>query len=47
MSTIVPEIDEIVNFYTPEILEAVARETGFAIGIQVLEELSWFDSSAW
>ena len=26
---IVPEIDEIVNFYTPETIEAIARETGF------------------
>lgn len=29
MDIIVPEIDEIVNFYTPEKVEQVARETGF------------------
>lgn len=31
MSTpmIIPEIDEIVNFYTPELIEEIARETGF------------------
>jgi len=29
MKTIVPEIDEIVNFYSPEFIEQIARETGF------------------
>lgn len=29
MSMIVPEIDEIVNFYNAEVLEEIARETGF------------------
>ena len=29
MDIMVPEIDEIVNFYTPETLERIARETGF------------------
>ena len=29
MQTIVPEIDEIVNFYSPELIEQIARETGF------------------
>ena len=29
MDIMVPEIDEIVNFYTPETLEQIARETGF------------------
>jgi len=26
---IIPEIEKIVNFYTPEIVEEIARETGF------------------
>jgi hypothetical protein len=29
MKTIVPEIDEIVNFYSPGFIEQIARETGF------------------
>ncbi len=29
METIVPEIAEIVNFYSPELIEQIARETGF------------------
>ena len=29
METIIPEIDEIVNFYSPELIEQIARETGF------------------
>jgi hypothetical protein len=29
MATIVPEIDEIVNFYSSELVEEIARETGF------------------
>ena len=29
MKTIVPEIDEIVNFYSAEFIEQIARETGF------------------
>jgi hypothetical protein len=29
MSMIVPEIDEIVNLYNAEMLEEIARETGF------------------
>lgn len=29
MNIIVPEIDAIVNFYTPETVEQIARETGF------------------
>ena len=29
MATIIPEIDEIVNFYSPERIEKIARETGF------------------
>lgn len=29
MEIIVPEIEEIVNFYTPELVEEIARETGF------------------
>jgi hypothetical protein len=29
MNTIVPEMDEIVNFYSPEFVEEIARETGF------------------
>ena len=29
MATIVPEIDEIVKFYSPELIEKIARETGF------------------
>ena len=29
MNIIVPEIDEVVNFYTPETIEQIARETGF------------------
>lgn len=29
MSIMIPEIDDIVNFYTPEIVEETARETGF------------------
>ncbi len=29
MKTIIPEIDEIVNFYSPELIEQIARETGF------------------
>jgi hypothetical protein len=29
MKTIVPEIDEIVNFYSPERIAEIARETGF------------------
>ena len=30
MEIIIPEIDEIVNFYSPELIEQIARETGFA-----------------
>jgi hypothetical protein len=29
MEIIVPEIEEIVNFYMPELVEDIARETGF------------------
>ena len=29
MQTIIPEISEIVNFYSPELIEQIARETGF------------------
>jgi hypothetical protein len=29
MRTIIPEIEDIVNFYTPETIEKIARETGF------------------
>ncbi|MFC1717427.1 hypothetical protein ACFL6S_27450 [Candidatus Poribacteria bacterium] len=29
METIIPEIDEIVNFYSPELIEQIARETRF------------------
>ncbi len=29
MKTIIPEISEIVNFYSPELIEQIARETGF------------------
>ena len=29
MEKIVPEIDEIVNFYSPGVVEAIARESGF------------------
>ena len=29
MERIIPEIDEIVNFYSPELIEEIARETGF------------------
>ncbi len=29
METIIPEIAEIVNFYSPELIEQIARETGF------------------
>ena len=29
MKTIVPEIVEIVNFYSPGVLEEIARDTGF------------------
>jgi hypothetical protein len=29
MQTIVPEIVEIVNFYSPEVVEEIARDTGF------------------
>jgi len=29
MKTIIPEIAEIVNFYSPELIEQIARETGF------------------
>jgi len=29
MTTIIPEISEIVNFYSPELIEQIARETGF------------------
>ena len=29
MEIIIPEIDEIVNFYEPEMVEQIARETGF------------------
>lgn len=29
METIVPEVDEIVNFYSPDIVEEIARESGF------------------
>ena len=29
MSRIIPEIDEIVKFYSPETIEQIARETGF------------------
>ena len=29
MQTIIPEIDEIVNYYSPERIEEIARETGF------------------
>jgi hypothetical protein len=29
MKKIVPEIDEIVKFYSPELIERIARETGF------------------
>ena len=29
MTTIIPEIAEIVNFYSPELTEVIARETGF------------------
>ena len=29
MDTIVPEIDEIVKLYSPEVIEKIARETGF------------------
>lgn len=29
MSKIIPEIDEIVKFYSPETIEQIARETGF------------------
>ena len=32
MSIMIPEIDDIVNFYTPEIVEQTARETGFVEG---------------
>lgn len=29
MSIIIPEINDIVNFYKPELIEKIARETGF------------------
>jgi len=29
MSNIIPEIEDIVKFYTPEVIEEIARETGF------------------
>ncbi len=29
METMIPEIAEIVNFYSPELIEQIARETGF------------------
>lgn len=29
MEVIIPEIEEIVNFYTPELIEEISRETGF------------------
>jgi hypothetical protein len=29
MERMIPEIDEIVNFYSPEVIEEIARETGF------------------
>ena len=29
MERIIPEIDEIVNFYSPELIGKIARETGF------------------
>ncbi len=29
MTRIIPEIAEIVNFYSPELIEQIARETGF------------------
>ncbi len=29
MRTIIPEIEDIVNFYTPETIEEIAKETGF------------------
>ncbi len=29
MKRIIPEIDKIVNFYSPEVIEQIARETGF------------------
>lgn len=29
METTIPEIDEIVNFYSPELIAELARETGF------------------
>ena len=29
MKTIVPEIDKIVKFYSPELIERIARDTGF------------------
>ncbi len=39
---IVPEIDEIVNFYTSDMIEEIARKTGFVerksklVGIELL-----------
>ncbi len=29
MPIIIPEIEDIVNFYTPERIEEIGRETGF------------------
>ena len=45
MRTIVPEIDEIVNFYSSEIVAEIARETGFVqresklIGVEFLKNI--------
>jgi hypothetical protein len=42
MEIMVPEIDEIVNFYSAEVVEEIARETGFVqresklVGIEFL-----------
>jgi hypothetical protein len=29
MDTMIPEVDEIVNFHSSELVEGIARETGF------------------
>ena len=39
MKTIIPEIDEIVNFFTPELIEQTAKDFGFVQ--RILYSLRW------
>ena len=41
MEIIIPEIDEIVNFYSPKLVEKIARETGFVQRASKLGGMEW------